>query len=82
MFEALYRLRSDLFRARNPSLSTPQGSLPAVYVNGMYQGDVAALHSLIPDVVQELRVINSIDAAFRFGSPHPAGAVLVVLKPR
>jgi hypothetical protein len=82
VLEALRRLRADLFRARAPSPSEPQGSLPAVYIDGMYQGDLSALQSVIPDVVREIRVVSSIDAAFRFGRPHPAGAVLVLLKLR
>lgn len=82
VLEALRRLRVDLFRARAPSPSEPQGSLPAVYIDGMYQGDLGVLQSVIPDVVREIRVVSSIDAAFRFGRPHPAGAVLVLLKLR
>lgn len=82
VLEALRRLRVDLFRARAPSPSEPQGSLPAVYIDGMYQGDLSVLQSLIPDVVREIRVVSSIDAAYRFGRPHPAGAVLVLLKLR
>lgn len=82
VLEALRRLRADLFRVRAPSPSEPQGSLPAVYIDGMYQGDLNVLQSLIPDVVREIRFVSSIDASFRFGRPHPAGAVLVLLKLR
>lgn len=82
MFDALQRIRADLFRPRRAEGLAPDDAVPAVYVNEFYQGTIDVLRGLTTDVVRDVQVVRSIDTSQRFGRAHPAGALMVRLQLR
>ncbi len=82
LFEALRRVRADLFRPRDAMGVSSDDALPAVYVNDVHQGDISALRGFATEVVRDVQLVRSIDTALRFGRAHPAGALIVRLQVR
>lgn len=80
--DALRQVRADLFRSRRPAGAAADETLPAVYVNEFYQGDVEVLRGITTDVVRDVQIVRSIDTAMRFGRAHPAGALMLRLQLR
>lgn len=78
----------DAIRIRRPAFLTPQGPKttggvtrstmhPAVYLNGMYYGEVESLKDLIAMNIREIRYIEAKDATIMFGLGHVAGVIMV-----
>lgn len=82
LFEALRRVRADLFRPRDAMGGSSDDALPAVYVNDVHQGDISALRGFATEVVRDVQLVRSIDTSLRFGRAHPAGALIVRLQLR
>jgi hypothetical protein len=82
LYDALLRVRADLFRARRAPEGPTSETLPAVYINDTYQGSLEVLQGFTTDVVRDVQVVRSLDTALRFGRAHPAGALIVRLQLR
>jgi hypothetical protein len=56
----------------------PKG--PLVYVEGVAIGSCETLKDFAAVNVEELRFLDAVKATTRFGTGHPAGAILVTLR--
>jgi hypothetical protein len=53
---------------------------PAVYIDNMRRGGLAALAEVPASAVLEIRYLNGTDATTRLGTGHRAGAILVTTR--
>lgn len=80
-FDVVQRLRPEFLRTRGSlSVQNPQPPLPQVYVDGMYYGELRALHDIPADRVEEIRYINARDATTRWGTGHAGGVIAVKIR--
>ncbi len=82
LHDALRQVRGDLFRPRVSRDAVTGEVVPAVYVNGYHQGDLAVLQTLTTEVVDEVRFVGATESYRRFGTFHPGGVLMVRLKLR
>jgi len=79
VYELLRTLRPEFLRPRYPSLDSPGGHLPAVYVDNAYEGEVEMLHSVPSTAITRIRFLTPVEAGQRFGTTHDhRGGVILV----
>lgn len=77
-YEVVERFRPQfLLRARSSPLD-PAGGALQVYLNGVYQGGVAVLHSIPASVVAEVRYLSASAVGDWFGPYRPRGPAIAV----
>ncbi len=73
----------DLIRMQRPQFLLARGPAgtdrPILYIDEIRTDDVYALASVPKELVAEIRYLTPLDAHFKLGPGHPAGAVLVTL---
>jgi hypothetical protein len=81
-YDAVVRLRSSFLRSREARTGTiaARDMLPAVFVDGMYYGDVDALRLIAIFAVEKIQYVRSFDALARYGPNYSAGVILVTLE--
>ena len=79
LMEAIRRLRPEYLRGASRTPGRPLTS-PAVYVNGLYDGDTSMLRTLPLSVIREVSFLHPHEAFFRFGlvCTCEGGVILVV----
>lgn len=55
-------------------------ALPAVYLNGMYYGEIESLRTIHVMEIQEVRYLDAREATMIYGTGHIAGAILVTTR--
>ena len=77
--DAVRQLRPRYLRGRFVvSVEYPSASIPIVYVDGLFRGDLTSLRSILVHDIEEIQYINPSDATTRWGTGHPAGVIHVV----
>jgi hypothetical protein len=81
-YDAVLRLRASFLHARDARTSTiaARGMQPAVFVNGMYYGEIDALRLISVSAVEEMLYVRPFDAMNRYGGDYRAGAIVVRLR--
>ena len=80
-FEVVERLRPQFLRTRGPSSALLETRI-TVFQDNMNLGGIDMLRQIRAADVQEIRYLSASDATTRFGSGHPAGAIVVTSKAR
>lgn len=81
----------DAIRMRRPAFLTPRAArsldaagrstaLPAVYLNGIYHGEVESLREILILDVKEVRYLDAKESTLMYGSGHVAGVISVTTK--
>lgn len=78
VYEAILRLRPDWLRSRGGGFS--ERAVASVYVNGLRQDGLEALHYLASDDVEEMQFLHASAATIRFGTNNTGGAILVTTR--
>ncbi|MEO6447269.1 MAG: hypothetical protein ABIZ91_00040 [Gemmatimonadaceae bacterium] len=80
-YDIVQRLRPAMLRPRMAS-GTPEGEGGGIvaYVDNVRSGGTESLRNISRATIKEIRFINASDATQRFGTGHPAGAIIVVLR--
>jgi hypothetical protein len=76
-YEAIRRLRPAFLRRGRPTSGSGARLLPSVYVDGVRMRGVADLRRIYAHEIDEIRFMPGPEATTRFGTGHPAGAILV-----
>ena len=80
-YDAVRLLRPAFLAGRGPStlLRVRESSTsPVVYLDNQRFGDASTLSNIPVDGILEIRFIGATQAQMRWGSDHPAGAILVI----
>jgi hypothetical protein len=76
--EAVLRFRPEFLRGRVGAASTsPNGTPPIVYVNGVREGDVSALRTIPAAIIDEIRYLSPVSASQEVGTYYPGGVIFV-----
>jgi hypothetical protein len=79
VFDAVQRLRPQFFKSRGRTSILREGSAtPLVYLDDRRLGDLSYLRDIDLRTVFEVRYLSASAAQQKYGSGHPAGAILVV----
>lgn len=82
-YEAIRIRRPAYLRMKGPKTTDPatrSTMYPAVYLNGVYYGDVESLKSLYVSDIRDISYIDPQEATIMFGSGHVAGVIMVNTK--
>jgi hypothetical protein len=80
-YDAVHQLRPQWLRSRGvSSLRESQVQLPAVYVDNMRFGDLAALQNIPIAEISEIIYISGPDATTRWGTGVSGGVIQVIRK--
>lgn len=79
-FSLVRSLRFQWLRKRGSRSITflEEASMPVVYVNGTYFGDVYSLEQLANNDIREIRFFGPSDTGFPATRDHPGGVILVI----
>ena len=78
-FDAVRQLRPQYLRGRAVvSVEYPWASLPVVYMNGLFRGDLTSLRAILVQDIEEIQFISPSDATTRWGTGHPGGVIHVL----
>lgn len=78
-YDAVRQLRPQYLRGRAlVSVEYPSASVPIVYVDGLFRGDLSSLRAILVHDIAEIQFIDASDATTRWGTGHPAGVIHVV----
>ena len=82
VYDAVRTLRANFLHSRG--ITTLQradgGAWPAVFVDGMYLGNVSELRDIPASTVHEVRFVSAADATVLYGMGYAAGVILVTTK--
>jgi hypothetical protein len=77
--DAVRQLRPQYLRGRAVvSVEYPSASVPVVYMNGLFRGDLTSLRSILVHDIEEIQYINPSDATTRWGTGHAGGVIHVI----
>lgn len=78
--QTIQRLRPNWLTGRGAT--TVRGDEPPipVYVNGQRSGDNRVLDRVTIREIRELQFLDSMTATQRYGTGHPSGAIMIVLR--
>ena len=81
---AMLRSRAGTTSASSDGSSAPNAGIVSVlvYLDGQRLGEVRVLDTIDPATVSEIRYLNASDATTRFGTGHPAGAIMLTSRRR
>ena len=81
-YEVVQSIHGNFLRSRGRESSDPNvPPIPVhVYVDDTYLGDVSALSGISTQVISEIRLYQSYEAQYKFGSGHMGGVIQVITK--
>ena len=81
-YDAVERLRPWFLSTRDARGATnPSGrARPAVFVNGVFNGETDLLRAIPVTELVEVRLVRSLDAVHRYGPDYQTGVILVRLR--
>jgi hypothetical protein len=82
-YELVREKRPEFLRAQGPKTlgrGISSTRFPAVYLNGLFYGELKDLASISIDAIKEIRYLNEVDAQQQFGLGNVAGAIVVITK--
>ncbi|HEX6574214.1 MAG TPA: hypothetical protein VF042_04520 [Gemmatimonadaceae bacterium] len=62
------------------SLQNTAPAYAVVYMDGMRYGEIQALRSISVESIRSVEYLSSSDATTRYGTDHPAGAIVIVTR--
>jgi hypothetical protein len=82
-FDAIRQLRPRYLRGRAlVSVTYPSASLPVVYMDGFFRGDITSLHTILVHDIEEIQFIGASDATTWWGTGHAGGVIHVLSRER
>lgn len=81
-YEIVAATHGNFLHGRGRESQSPDvPAIPAhVYVDDTYYGDVSSLRQIGVQDIQEIRLYQSYEAQYKFGSGHPGGVIQVITK--
>jgi hypothetical protein len=84
-YDAVMHARPNFLKSRGPKSVTGKHdersmSYPAIYLNGMFYGEMERLKEIHAQDVREIRYLDPSSAGLQFGLGNTAGAILVKTK--
>ncbi|MBI3112867.1 MAG: hypothetical protein HYZ01_14970 [Ignavibacteriales bacterium] len=82
-YDAVRLRRPGFLQTRGPKsmyASSRSSVRPAIYLNGLYHGQLETLNTIAAVEVQEIRYIDAKDATLLYGTGHVAGVIMVITK--
>jgi hypothetical protein len=78
--QTIQRLRPNWLTGRGATQTRGAEPVIPVYVNGQRSGDDRILDRVAVRAIRELRFLDSITATQLYGTGHPSGAVMIILR--
>jgi hypothetical protein len=78
--EAIRRTRPEFLRPSDRATIFDRATLPSVYLNATYAGDIDALNTIPLDVVREILFLHPGEAQSRFGDHCPCGGGVILVR--
>jgi hypothetical protein len=82
-YEAIRSRRPEFLMPRAPrsfGYGARSTTVPVVYLDAMYYGELEVLKSIPVQRIKEIRYIDPRDATIKYGTGHVAGVILVISK--
>jgi hypothetical protein len=81
-YDAVKRLRPQFLENHGSLSLNPRDppSLPNVYVDNQYYGDITALRSISATAVEAIKFYNASEAQYAFGRGNMAGVISILTK--
>jgi outer membrane cobalamin receptor len=79
--EAVQRYRSDVLIQRAPSsVLLNKRTYPVVFLNDQFLGQIDELRNFPADGIEEIHILNGVDAQTRFGSQYGGGIIQIIAR--
>jgi hypothetical protein len=81
-YDAVHRLRPQMLANRGQVSLDPRQppSMPNVYVDNMYYGDISTLRSIVAATIDTIKFYNAAEAQYTFGRGNAAGVIGIITK--